>query len=274
MNLSPEPLRQPARPGRPAAALALAISLLSLSVTAGREKPAPPRPVTDDRLPSAPGAGWQVSTEWDLAGMYVEACTDPPLCPSLFGSPSPGPEHRKVIALDISRGRWQRTDLSGLKIAVVVTSPVDRPIEPRHRGAWTSCRLFVPEAADSQQIVGLTNAVGLLLRGPGGPRFDAVEKSPLVMGISDARIILDVPEQIALELRPADAIDTGAPSLTNLGHAFRFLGPIYAYEADTLFCAPGGPEAWRGVHRSAAAASFAWNSAACYEEAARLAKAP
>lgn len=275
MNHSPGPGHRPRHPiGRAGLLLAVAAGFLPPGPAAGKGHAAPPSAPIGRTLPAAPGTGWQVANEWDLAGTYVEACTDPLPCPSLFGQPSAGPEHRKIIALDITRGRWQRTDLTGLKVAVVVTAPAELPIEPRSRASWTSCRLFVPETADSMQVVGLANSVGLLLRGPGGPLFDTVEKSPLVMGITDSRIILDVPEQVGLDLRPADSIDRGAPSLTNLGHAFRFLGPIYVYDADTLYCAPGGRAPWGGRHRSGAASSFAWNSAACYDEAARLAKAP
>lgn len=197
---------------RPIRFVAGALGLLfALSAATSAEAGTRPAAAPDRTLPTKPAEGWLPNNEWDLSGNYVEACTDRPLCPSLFGSPSEGTVHTKVIALQITRGRWQKTDLGGLNVAIVVEAPSDQPMTTATRTGWSVCRLFVPESADSQQVAGLTRAVGLLLRGAGGPLFDSVEKAPLVLGLTKERGLLEVPDRVTVQLRPAPSINGSSP---------------------------------------------------------------
>ena len=233
------------------------------SVLAAKPKAAAP-PVTD-RQPTTPAAGWTAANEFNIAGSYAEACTDPPLCPGIFGSDRPGAGCRKVMFFHVQSGTWHGTNLADLRAVVVAEAPDGRAVGAASRDAWSSSELWLPEQADSAKAEGLRRSLGLMLFGPGGPEFSRVDRVPLAAGLSNTRIFVEAVGRLRMNLVPAPSINGHRPpDLNNVGRAFRFLGPMMIFDADTLYCAPTGREATTATHRSALTAPFGWSSEAAY----------
>jgi hypothetical protein len=250
------------RNGRPGTGAAAGLALLGLSLLAA-EAAATPGP----RQASAPGTGWTAASEWTISGNYVEACTDAPLCPGLFGAANPGVVCRKVLVFQVTRGRWRNVSLNGLNAVVVIDGAPGRPITPATRGEWTRCELWLPEESDSAHAEGLTAALGGMILGAGGPGFTEVVRMPLAVGIAERRVVAESVDRLSMHLRPAaSTLGARPPTVEYLGHAFRFLTPLYVYDTDTLFVAPSGAEPTRAGARSGALANFSWSSEVAYRE--------
>jgi hypothetical protein len=239
---------------------ALAVVLTALFAGDHRALAAP-----GSRQASAPGDGWTAASEWQLSGNYVEACTDAPLCPGLFGAATPGAVCRKVLVFQVTRGRWRNVALNGLNAVVVVEGVPGRPVSPATRDEWTRCELWLPEDVDAAHAEALTAALGGMLLGAGGRGFTDIVRMPLAVGVADRRAVAESIDRLVLRLHPAESTHTvRPPTVEYLGHAFRFLTPLYVYDVDTLFVAPGGaaPTTTSGV--SGAVANFSWSSEVTY----------
>jgi hypothetical protein len=243
---------------------------LLLSAVAPASAATPPPP---GRQPARPAAGFDTASEFSLGGSYAEACTDPPLCPGEFGSDRPGAGCRKVMVFQIGDGQWHGTNLGSLSVAVVAQAADGRTVRAGQGDAWPVRELWLPEDADSAQCEGLTRAMGLMLFGPGGPPFTKVERVPLATGFTAKRIFVEAVGKLRMILVPAPSINgTHPPEVSNVGRAFRFLGPMKLYDADTLYCAPDGLEPVAATGRSALAATFGWSSEAAYAPSAARAE--
>ncbi|MDZ4803762.1 MAG: DUF1326 domain-containing protein [Candidatus Eisenbacteria bacterium] len=220
------------------------------------------------RQPTGPATGWAATQEFALNGNYVEACTDAPLCPGHFGSNRPGPGCQKVMVFQVTRGRWHSTDLSGLSVLVIAEAPAGETVFPGNCERWVRREVWLPEAADSAQAEGLTRAIGILVMGAGGPPFTRIERVPLATGITAGRIFVEAVERLRMILTPGRSINgIRPPDLNNLGHTFRFLGPLYVYDVDTLYCPSMVPDGPVADHKSGVTAMFSWSSEAAYAAA-------
>lgn len=217
------------------------------------------------RQAARPGDGWTAASEWELAGNYVESCTDAPLCPGLFGAANPGAVCRKVLVFQVTRGRWRNVALNGMNAVVVIEASAGRPVNPATRDEWTRCELWLPEEADAAHAEALTAALGGMILGAGGPGFTEVVRAPLAVGIADRRVVAESLDRLILRLHPAESTRAPRPpSVEFLGHTFPFLTPLYVYDVDTLFVAPGGAEPTRASGRSGVLANFSWSSEVTY----------
>jgi hypothetical protein len=217
----------------------------------------------------APGHGTRVPTptwtplnEWTIAGAYAEACSDPPVCGSLFGVPPAEGRCRKVIALQIANGRYRNTDLGGLLAAVIIESPPGAQATQANRREWRRCDLLVPEQADSAQVAGLQATVGAMISGADGPPFTRVSRAPLAAGFSEQRILFEATGLLEMRLHPMKSFNgVRPPEIDNVAGPFPFIAIYYVYEPDTLFYAGAG-EPWAWSKRSGLAARFVWTSQA------------
>jgi len=246
----------------------LAVAAPQIRAAAAPPKAAPARA----GQPLGPAPGWNAGNEFSLSGTYAETCTDPPLCPGVFGSNRPGPGCRKVMVFQITGGQWHGTSLANLSVAVVAEAKEGETVMSGKSERWPLCELWLPESADSAQREGLTRVLGLMVLGPGGPDFTRVERVPLATGFTSKRIFVEAVERLRLVLVPAPSINgTHPPDLSNVGRSFRFLGPMLVYEADTLYVAPTDVPPTATTRRSALVASFGWSSEAAYVSAAEAA---
>ena len=248
----------------------VAVLLATLLVGATGAKPDPKPAVVGP--PGGFPKGWNAANEWALAGNYAETCSDPPLCPGLFGAASCGDACRKIMLFQVTNGRFRAQDLKGIAAVVAVEAPAGEPIVPGNRAAWRRCDLFITDQADSAQVRGMTTVLGAIISGVGGPPFSKVEVVPMGVGITANRVVVDVPDRLKVFLHPQESMNkVRPPNIENLGRTFRFLGPLWAYEADTLYFAGADP-AWNYVQRSGVLTTFSWNSDVAYQQATAAVK--
>lgn len=251
------------RSGHPAGAmggvlLALVLGSPGLSAASGA-----------DRQPTGPAAKWTAGQEFALSGNYIEACTDASLCPAHFGANRPGPGCRKAMVFQVTQGRWHNTDLSGLSAAIIAEAPEGETVSPANMERWVRRELWLPDVADSAQADGLTRALGITVLGAGGPPFSHIERVPLATGLTAKRIFVEVVERLRIIMTPATSTNgIHPPDLNNLGLTFRFLGALYVYNVDTLYCASPTPAAPPLERQSGLTAIFSWSSEAAYAAAA------
>jgi hypothetical protein len=250
------------------AALVLS-ALAGLSVTGSKPTPLP-RADSDTKpagMPITP-PGVVVARDWILAGNYAESCSDPPLCPGIFGAASSGGTCRKVMVFHLTRGRWHATNLTGLSAVAILESPDGAPLAPGNRPEWRQCDLIVTDEADSAQTAGLAAMLDIMLSGLGGPGFDHVSHAPITVSFAPYRVIAEVPGTLRLHLHPGNSLNKlRPPDLNNLGGTFHFLGPLYIYEADSLsWSGTDAHPGWSYTGRSAAVSQFAWNSEVASQE--------
>jgi len=246
-------------------------TLLALLLGSSVVSAAPPAkgPAGTERQPTGPDAKWKVGQEFVLGGNYIEACTDAALCPAHFGANRPGPGCRKAMVFQVTQGRWHNTDLSGLSAAIIAEAPEGETVSPANVERWVRRELWLPEAADSAQADGLTRALGLSVLGAGGPPFSHVERVPLATAVTAKRIFVEVVERLRILLTPATSTNgIHPPDLNNLGLTFRFLGALYVYNVDTLYCAAATPPPTPPDRQSGLTAIFSWSSEAAYAAAA------
>ena len=108
-----------------------------------------------------------------------------------------------------------------------------------------------------------------MVLGPGGPLFAQVERVPLAVGLTAKRIVVEVFERLRINLTPATSTNgIRPPDLNNLGLNSRFLGALYVYNVDSLYCASPTPGAQALENQSGLTAIFSWSSQAAYTAAA------
>jgi hypothetical protein len=87
---------------------------------------------------------------WQLKGTYFEACNCNVACPCVFLSPPTEGHCRVLIAWHVDRGKDEQTDLSGLNVAMAITTP-GTMIETKWQAA-----LYLDERANDAQKQALT----------------------------------------------------------------------------------------------------------------------
>jgi hypothetical protein len=249
-------------PGTRVGRLVLFGSILGCSLAVQASKPAPPRRPDSDAAARAsqPSTGWHAGNEWILAGNYAETCSDPPLCPGLFGAASSSGTCRKLMVFQVTNGRYHRTNLAGLAAIVAAESPAGAPVMPGNRPDWKRCELYVSDQADSAQADALSRVLGAMLAGVDGPPFTSVTRTKVAVNFSAARVIGEAADLVKFYMHPVPSMNRiRPPDLNNVGTTFRFLGPLYVYEADTLHFGAAEPP-WSYEGRSAVVSQFTWNS--------------
>jgi len=91
-----------------------------------------------------------VSANWQISGIYGEACNCEAACPCVFLSPPTTGECTVLIGWHVEEGAFGETDLSGLNAALAAYCPGHMAEEP-----WTVA-LYLDDRADSAQTEALT----------------------------------------------------------------------------------------------------------------------
>jgi hypothetical protein len=82
---------------------------------------------------------------WNLKGTYFETCNCNVACPCVFLSPPSEGECRVLVAWHVDQGQDDQTDLSGLNVAMAITTP-GTMVETKWRAA-----LYLDERASDPQ---------------------------------------------------------------------------------------------------------------------------
>ncbi|TPW01611.1 MAG: hypothetical protein FD129_3331, partial [bacterium] len=147
-------------------------------------------------------------------------------------------------------------------------------VHPGNAERWIRRELWLPEGADAAQADGLTKALGISVLGAGGPPFTHVERISLATGLTAKRIFVEAVDRLRLILTPATSSNgVHPPTLENLGRTFRFLGPLYIYDVDTLYCPALVPEGMTTGPKSGLTSIFGWSSETAYSPAKAAAPA-
>jgi hypothetical protein len=85
------------------------------------------------------------SMSWSLKGTYFETCNCNVACPCVFLSPPSEGECRVLVAWHVDQGQDDQTDLSGLNVAMAITTP-GTMVETKWRAA-----LYLDERASDPQ---------------------------------------------------------------------------------------------------------------------------
>lgn len=118
-------------------------------------------------------------TEWNLRGMYAEACNCEAACPCVFLSDPTEGECTALVGWHVEEGRFGDTGLDGLNTAVAVFAPGNMAQEP-----WTVA-LYVDERADDAQREALTS---IFAGQAGGHPARIAEHIGEVLGVASAPI--------------------------------------------------------------------------------------
>lgn len=105
-----------------------------------------------------------MSSNWQLSGIYAEACNCEAACPCVFLSPPTTGECTALVGWHIEQGAFDETNLSGLNAALAVYCPGNMATEP-----WTVA-LYLDERADAPQ----TDALTQIFSGQAGGHFATI----------------------------------------------------------------------------------------------------
>lgn len=222
--------------------------------------------------PRVPEPTWTPANEWTIGGIYVETCSDPPVCGAMFGAPPADGRCRKVIALQILNGRYRNTDLRGLCPVVIIESPPGAHAMQANRAEWRRCDLLIPEDADSAQAAGLSACLSSMISGPDAPPFSNVIRAPLHAGITQEKVFVEAVGLLEMRLHPQKSFNgIRPPEIQNVAGPFPFLAIYYVYEPDTLFYGGAG-EPWSWSKSSALTGQFVWTSQAAANQVKKAAE--
>ena len=121
-------------------------------------------------------------TQWNVKGIYMEACNCEAVCPCIFFSPPTEGACNALVGWRIEEGRFGDVSLDGLNAALLVHAPGNMK-----DGGW-KVALYVDDRADEQQ----TEALGGIFSGQAGGHLAAL--GPLigeVLGLKPAKIDFD-----------------------------------------------------------------------------------
>jgi hypothetical protein len=116
---------------------------------------------------------------WNLQGTYFETCNCNVACPCVFLSPPSEGECRVLVAWHVDQGQDGQIDLSGLNVAMAITTP-GTMVETKWRAA-----LYLDERADDPQKQALTR----IFAGKAGGHPEALASFVEdVLGVASVRI--------------------------------------------------------------------------------------
>ena len=118
-------------------------------------------------------------SDWQVSGRYYEVCNCEAICPCIVFSPPTSGECIAVIVWEIARGHHERTDLTGLKVALLATAKGNMK-----DGDWRVA-LYTDRNASEEQAA----ALGAIFSGQAGGHLENL--GPLigeVLGVRPASI--------------------------------------------------------------------------------------
>ena len=146
---------------------------------------------------------------WNLKGSYFETCSCELMCPCnlSFDHGATYDYCRATLVFDISEGEIENTDVSGLKLAVIVDSP-----KVMTEGNWR-LGMFVDEHATDEQMEKITAVFG---GQKGGPMAGLAPLIGELLGVERAAIDV-VEEGLRHSVRIGDAIDFEVEDIVPFG---------------------------------------------------------
>jgi len=114
-------------------------------------------------------------SEWKITGRYFEVCNCEAICPCIVFSPPTSGECVAVLGWEIHEGRYESTDLSGLKVALLANAKGNMK-----DGNWRVA-LYTDANADQAQ----TEALQAIFSGQAGGHFENL--GPLIGEIMGAK---------------------------------------------------------------------------------------
>ena len=165
---------------------------------------------------------------WSLKGSYVETCSCELMCPCnlSFDHGATYDFCRATLVFDIRQGEIEGTDISGLRIAVIIDTP-----KVMTDGNWR-LGVFIDEQATDDQADKLTQVFSGQL---GGPMAGLAPLVGEMLGVERAKI--DVQDDgVRHSVRIGDAIDFEVEDIVpfgvETGEPVRFAGMFHPVASD------------------------------------------